>query len=761
MLLSHSTIPLAPPPPPPPHPHPHRPLLHLISVSSFPSISSSFNPNPQPSSNASIKMPNAPWMKGPILLQPDDVLDTNKPSPRGRNQKDFDCVFTGKIGGRRGERDVKRISQSLEKLQERTDSDIKEEEGGDKAVEEFEFGGILEKLKRTVDVKNAGKMPWDKTEEEMVLRRSKKERVVTKAEMSLDAFLLERLRHEARRMRKWVKVKKAGVTREVVAEIRLIWRNQELVMVKFDVPLCRNMPRACEIIEMKTGGLVVWTKKDSLVVYRGSDSKLYSRTSKEMHRDLSNAALAFSLKFNNMKVKSQDGISLEIEEHPSLPIQPNENSQIFKEIKLNDVVVHGSLYEREADRLLEGLGPRYADWWMLKPLPVDGDLLPEVIPGYMPPPRRSPPYGKSSISDHELTYLRKLAPPLPTHFVLGRNRKLQGLASAIVKLWEKTHIVKIAIKWGVQNTDNEQMARELKSYQQGLTGGVLLLRNKYLIILYRGKDFLPSGVANLIMNRDTVLMECQLHEEDARLRAAHALNFWDSGSSMTSAIGTLSEHQTIGNLNLPSVIEEDKLRLEAEKQKLDKELRIQEHKLFLLNRKIKKSAAELSELNSNWTPSITCSDAELITEEERECLLKIALKMSRSLVLGRRGIFDGVIEGIHQNWKYREVVKVITMQRQYSQVINTATMLEAESRGVLVSIKKLKEGHAIILYRGKNYKRPSVVETKNLLTKREAFLRSIEMQRFGSLKYFANQRQRRITDLRSKLEDIERELRVY
>ncbi|CAM8903575.1 unnamed protein product [Rhodiola kirilowii] len=60
------------------------------------------------------------------------------------------------------------------------------------------------------------------------------------------------------------------------------------------------------------------------------------------------------------------------------------------------------------------------------------------------------PYGKSSIADHELTHLRKLAHPLPTHFVLGRNRKLQGLASAIVKLWEKTHKVKIAIKWGAQ-----------------------------------------------------------------------------------------------------------------------------------------------------------------------------------------------------------------------------------------------------------------------------------------------------------------------
>ncbi|CAM8909172.1 unnamed protein product [Rhodiola kirilowii] len=142
MLLSHSTIPLAPPPPR---------LDHLISVSHLSPISYPFNPNSQPSSNALLKMPNAPWMKGPILLQPDDVLDTNKRSPRGRNQKDFDCVFTGKIGGRRGER---------------TDSEEKEEEEDDyKAVEEFEFGGILEKLKRTVDVKNEGKMPWDKTEE--------------------------------------------------------------------------------------------------------------------------------------------------------------------------------------------------------------------------------------------------------------------------------------------------------------------------------------------------------------------------------------------------------------------------------------------------------------------------------------------------------------------------------------------------------------------------------------------------------------------
>lgn len=36
------------------------------------------------------------------------------------------------------------------------------------------------------------------------------------------------------------------------------------------------------------------------------------------------------------------------------------------------------------------------------------------------------------------------------------------MAAAIVKLWEKSEIVKIGVKRGVQNTSNERMAEELK-----------------------------------------------------------------------------------------------------------------------------------------------------------------------------------------------------------------------------------------------------------------------------------------------------------
>lgn len=44
----------------------------------------------------------------------------------------------------------------------------------------------------------------------------------------------------------------------------------------------------------------------------------------------------------------------------------------------------------------------------------------------------------------------------------GRNKNLQGLAASIVKLWEKSEIAKIAVKRGVENTNSELMAEELK-----------------------------------------------------------------------------------------------------------------------------------------------------------------------------------------------------------------------------------------------------------------------------------------------------------
>ncbi|OVA04958.1 RNA-binding [Macleaya cordata] len=591
---------------------------------------------------------------------------------------------------------MRKIVDSITKLQELNDS----EKSSLKGAEEFEFRVPFEGVIREGNSKLDVRMPWV-TNEKIVFRRLKKERVVTAAELSLPELVLKRLKSDAVKLTKWVKVKKAGVTQTVVDEIKMIWRTKELVMVKFDLPLCHNMDRAQEIIELKTGGLVVWRKKDTLVVYRGFPYESPSNNFAKLHLGLASDEEPSPSKIvlpNSQDVSAKYLIS-RVARKEEISGRNIEQNSLFTGIEENVSLqsVHGTLYQREADRLLDGLGPRFIDWWWPKPLPVDADLLPEVIPGFTPPIRRCPPRVRSQLADEELTYFRKLARPLPTHFALGRNTRLQGLAAAIIKLWEKSLIVKIAVKWGVPNTNNEQMAWELKR----LTGGVLILRNKFFIIFYRGKDFIPPRVASLIVNRETELKRCQLEEESARWKAVESFHVTDETVASISTIGTFSDFRDIqtkyGLWNNGSVGVD--VEIEAERERLEKELRTQKRKLFILKGKIEKSAKELAKLNSNWSPAEQAADHEMITQEERLCFRKIGLKMDKTLELGRRGIFDGVIESMHQHWKHREVLKVITMQRAFSQVIDTATRLETESGGILVAIESLRKGHAIILYR--------------------------------------------------------------
>ncbi|KAL2896257.1 Chloroplastic group IIA intron splicing facilitator CRS1 chloroplastic [Bienertia sinuspersici] len=727
-------------------------------------------------------MPTAPWMKTPLFLPSDEVLDLSKPDESKKKTSNFephkaDKSLTEKVSGRRGKKVMTKIVRRIEKLQ--LDSDLadahKTWDDTQKNWDDFGSGFLLE---NNGESKFVRKLPWEK-ERKLVFRRMKKEKVVTAAELSLDKELLKRLRKEASKMRKWVKVKKAGVTQAIVNEVHKIWANNELVMLNFDLPLCRNMDRAREIVEIKTGGLVVWSRKDNLVAYRGCDyrsrrwpRKPYVQPSGERQTsDFTTDKQKLDVNFTSPKQsshtensgKEKDSLSPELLMDHNIGIKPTDRS----------------LYEREGDRLLDGLGPRFIDWWYPKPLPVDGDLLPEVVPGFKPPFRLCLPRVRPQLTDDELTYLRKLARPLPIHFVLGRNSKLQGLAVAILKLWEKCHFAKIAVKWGVQNTNNELMASELKAsrfqYQSvRLTGGVLLLRNKFFIVLYRGKDFLPGNVANAVVEREIELQQWQVHEEDARLKAAGNLDFNDEKTlSDKSIIGTFSEFQHIQAVctNAQQINNKAEIKLEAEKQKLEKELRVQERKLALvrvlfvtvlhilstfssfgfielkmlvfklqLKLKIKKAEKELWKVNSAWHTSEEEPDQELITDEERQW---------------RRGVFDGVIEGIHQHWKYRELVKVISFQKTFLQVVYTARTLERESGGLLICIEKHKKGHAIIIYRGKNYKRP-INFGENLLDKKKALKRSLELQRLGSLKFFAHQRDKEIAELKDKLADLEK-----
>lgn len=84
---------------------------------------------------------------------------------------------------------------------------------------------------------------------------------------------------------------------------------------------------------------------------------------------------------------------------------------------------------------------------------------------------------------------------------------------------------------------------------------------------------------------------------------------------------------------------------------------------------------------------------------------------------------------MHLHWKYRELVKILVKAKTFDQVKKVALALEAESGGVLVSVDKVSKGYAIVVFRGKDYKRPAMLRPKNLLTKRKALARSIELQR--------------------------------
>ena len=116
------------------------------------------------------------------------------------------------------------------------------------------------------------------------------------------------------------------------------------------------------------------------------------------------------------------------------------------------------------------------------------------------------------------------------------------------------------------------------------------------------------------------------------------------------------------------------------------------HFLLQLKSMIEKSTPELFKFNSVWKPSEHDDVLRYWLMKERECLTRIWLNMNSSLVLGkslqicsslllipfrmvtrlvytifnmylfhylgRRGVFDGVMEILHQHWKHKEVAFV-------------------------------------------------------------------------------------------------------
>ncbi|CAL5185784.1 unnamed protein product [Lathyrus oleraceus] len=562
-------------------------------------------------------------------------------------------------------------------------------------------------------------------------REAKRRRVPTLAELSLTDGEILRLTKLGFEMKQKIKVGKAGVKEGIVNGIHERWRRSEVVRIVCE-DLCRtNMKRTHDILERKTGGLVVWRSGSKIILYRGIDYKYpYFLSDKVLRDDNSGDAL--------QHMDGDDKNSVERESHLSDMNSTTHAGQSSNIKTIKSALVQGvgapnkvrfqlpgeaELLE-EVDSLLEGLGPRFTDWWGFDPVPVDADLLPAVIPGFRHPFRLLPYGVKSNLTDDELTTLKRLGRPLPCHFALGRNRKLQGVAAAIIKLWERCEIVKIAVKRGVQNTSNKIMAAELKY----LTGGTLLSRNKEVIVIYRGKDFLPAAVSSAIRERRNVLRN--------KVKAENNLSATASSHSEGNDMALLKDEEIIEKQILAKANEALKRTTIKLSQALEKK---------------EKAEKLLGNLERAERPQGQEIDKEGITQEERYMLRRIGLKMDPFLLLGRRGVFDGTVENMHLHWKYRELVKIICKHGNLEYVHQTAQTLEAESGGILVAVERINKGYAIIVYRGKNYSRPDTLRPQTLLNKKQALKRSIEAQRRQALKLHVLKLNKNINELKLQM----------
>ncbi|XP_062184158.1 CRM-domain containing factor CFM2, chloroplastic [Phragmites australis] len=632
------------------------------------------------------------------------------------------------------------------------------------------------------------------------------------AELALPRDELRRLQGIGIRIRKRLKVGKAGVTEGIVNGIHERWRNAEVVKLRCEDVWAMNMRRTHEILERKTGGLVIWRSGSTIILYRGTNYKYPyfhysesrdgtldeesseqsssgdededlgialveqsingeedenhlqhysshkessenpviayaeqrggvedgmgyseqkgSREKDTKHPILSTKQLVFYMHERNLDIRTTEQNSIQapnkqhegshISTHVDCPSKdgararsslvagvgsPNKfRLQLPGEVKLAE----------EADKLLDGLGPRFSDWWGYDPLPVDADLLPAIVPGFRRPFRLLPSGVPPKLTDREMTILRRLAQPLPYHYALGRGSNLQGLAVSMIKLWERCEVAKVAIKRDAQNIDSILISEELK----GLTGGTLLSRDKESIVFYRGKDFLPPAVS-LAIEKRRKHGSSTIHKPKPNIEG----NTLIQDASQLKMSSDVSVHMH----------EEETSVTDSRAESLNTVAQNVETRLSQAIAEKEKAEKLLEELEKASQPS-KAETREAISEEERYMLRKVGLKMKQFLLLGRRGVFDGTIENMHLHWKYRELVKIICKEHRIEDVEYAARMLEVESGGILVAVERVSKGHAIIVYRGKNYQRPSTLRPKTLLSKRDALKRSMEYQRCKSLK---------------------------
>ncbi|KAF8086615.1 hypothetical protein N665_0619s0009 [Sinapis alba] len=193
--------------------------------------------------------------------------------------------------------------------------------------------------------------PWEKISAEKKKElesewTAKKENRYSLAEMTLPESEVRRLRNLTFRTASKMKIRGAGVTQVVVDAIKEKWKSSEIVRLKIEGASALNMRKMHEILERKTGGLVIWRSGTSISLYRGVSYELPAGKWNKQKREETSPS---SLPATTTMVESGD-------EEVLLPQLDKETTSVEKKDQ-EETSQPEVEYEDEIEELLDGLGP--------------------------------------------------------------------------------------------------------------------------------------------------------------------------------------------------------------------------------------------------------------------------------------------------------------------------------------------------------------------------------------------------------------------
>uniref|UniRef100_A0A0D9W5X6 CRM domain-containing protein n=1 Tax=Leersia perrieri TaxID=77586 RepID=A0A0D9W5X6_9ORYZ len=405
----------------------------------------------------------------------------------------------------------------------------------------------------------------------------------------------------------------------------------------------------------------------------------------------------------------------------------------------------------------------------------------------------------------ELRRLQGIGIRMRMRLKVGKPGVTEGIVNGIHERWRNAELVKIRC--------DDVSAMNMKRTHEILerkTGGLVIWRSGSTIILYRGTDYKypyfhdrekkddmdesseDRNSGDKGVDIDTKDAEQSSSYEDAENPAEHGSNHPEMGGDL----GRSSNLQGLAAsmIKLWERCEVAKVAIKRGVHNIDSDLISEEIKgltggtllsrdnesiVFYRGKDFLPTAISLAIEKRRKHGNSTISSPKLVFEE-RTLLNSSELKMATDVSVDgfecyevkhkeETPVSENRAESLNvvaQNVEARlsqegeeflmEPLKTCTfigsIENFIKDVEYAARTLEAESGGILVAVERVSKAHAIIIYRGKNYQRPSTLRPKSLLNKRNALKRSVEHQRYKSLKLHVLNLSKNIDYLRGQME---------